>query len=124
MRFRKLDPRFWHDEKVRRLSPPEKLILGLQVDDCCWGTPAGPTCKHWRAFDEMMVVAAARDSLAEKAHEILVIEPNLTAEMLAVALVLAVGEARPRSRLIPWALPGEAVGQIAARVALDMVEPT
>lgn len=74
------------------------------------------------SLDQHVLIARCRWLLHQEAeHIVSLLEPDeMTERRLRDELLLAVGRALPRSRLVPWDLDDAAVEAIAARVARDV----
>jgi len=75
-------------------------------------------------FHKAMIVARCRWLLSKEAQVIatsLSTTGSLTVRTLFDELLIAVGRAQPRSRLVPWGLDDKAVEVIARRVVEDVM---
>ena len=82
-----------------------------------------PNAEHGQ-FQRAMIVARCRSLLRSEAQGIatrLSTTGSLTERMLVDELLIAVGRAQPRSRLVPWGLDDKAVEVIARRVVEDVM---
>ena len=95
---------------------------------CCLTGPehGKASCEHWRAFDRKIMLARLRHNLEELAStvafELLVECTQLTAEMLSDAMLMRIGNAVSRSKIVPWHLPDSVLERVARMVARRVAE--